>query len=60
MIVLVSGSFNNESGSRQFTETFFLATQPAGFYVLNDIRVLKPAATPAPAENGVERTYTSY
>lgn len=52
MIVLVSGSFSNESGSRQFTETFFLATQPAGFYVLNDIRLLKPAA-PA-AENGVE------
>eukprot|EP01102_Stenamoeba_stenopodia_P019007 TRINITY_DN7063_c0_g1_i1.p1 TRINITY_DN7063_c0_g1~~TRINITY_DN7063_c0_g1_i1.p1 ORF type:complete len:469 (-),score=143.13 TRINITY_DN7063_c0_g1_i1:147-1553(-) len=56
MIVLVSGSFNNESGSRQFTETFFLATQPAGFYVLNDIRLLKPAAVATThVENGVEQ-----
>lgn len=46
IIILVIGEMSNNNGTwRKFTQTFFLAEQPNGYFVLNDIfRYLKEEA----------------
>jgi hypothetical protein len=59
VLVMVSGSLSTKStGKRNFTQTFFLAPQEKGYFVLNDIlRYLDeapPVSKPAPSlPNGV-------
>jgi hypothetical protein len=59
VLVMVSGSLSTKStGKRNFTQTFFLAPQEKGYFVLNDIfRYLDEAplvSKPAPSlPNGV-------
>lgn len=55
VIVQVTGGLSlNGAPSRLFAQTFFLATQPNGFFVLNDI--LRYTA-PAPADNNEAKPF---
>lgn len=68
ILIQVLGEMSNQSGpSQKFSQTFFLATQTNGYYVLNDIfRFLKDEvdinyytydqAEPAPIKNNVVNT----
>ncbi|CAK9258940.1 unnamed protein product [Sphagnum jensenii] len=60
VLVMVSGSLSNQStGKRNFTQSFFLAPQEKGYFVLNDIfryvdeAPLLPKPAPPSLPNGV-------